>query len=97
MGREEQEFLIQGTSLSLFNRIQSSFERTKWQQLRFICQFVKMRKMISSHNELFRKISEIEKSISDLDEKILLIFQTIKELLEPGKRKRRPIGFRISK
>ena len=55
-----------------------------------------MRQMISSHTDMLHKLEEMEKSIVDHDEKIILIFQTIKELLEPEIRNRKPIGFKIS-
>jgi hypothetical protein len=55
-----------------------------------------MRQMISSHKDMLHKLEEMEKSVQDHDEKIILIFQTIKELLEPEIKNRKPIGFKIS-
>jgi len=63
--------------------------------IRIMREFVKMRLLISSDKELFRKLQDMEKSIKDHDEQIILISQTIKELLEPTIRRRKPIGFRI--
>ena len=71
-------------------------ERAIAVNIQIIREFVKMRQMISSHKDMLHKLEEMEKSIVDHDEKIILIFQTIKELLEPEIKNRKPIGFKIS-
>ena len=70
-------------------------ERAIAVNIQIIREFVKMRQMISSHKEMLHKLAEMEKSVQDYDEKIILIFQTIKELLEPEIKNRKPIGFKI--
>ncbi len=57
--------------------------------------FVKMRKLLSSHKQLSKKLEELEKKITQHDESILTIFEAIKQLIEPPKKSTRKIGFII--
>jgi hypothetical protein len=58
--------------------------------------FVQIRRFYDTHKELAKKIEEIERSVSSHDEKIQLIFQAIRQLLEKKEEPapaRNPIGF----
>ncbi|RJQ31364.1 MAG: ORF6N domain-containing protein [Actinobacteria bacterium] len=52
--------------------------------------FVKMRQMIASNIELAKKLDELEKRY---DEQFQIVFQAIRELMEPPKKSKNPIGF----
>lgn len=52
--------------------------------------FVRMREMLLSHQDLLRKIQEME---SRYDEQFQSVFDAIRELMEPADTPRRPIGF----
>ena len=56
--------------------------------------FVKLRQMVAGHKELQRKISQMERQLSDHDEQIGQLIHFVKTLLnsEPPPKKRR-IGF----
>ena len=56
--------------------------------------FVELRKLISGHKELARKISQLERKLADHDDQIIALINAIKKLMspEPPPRKRR-IGF----
>jgi len=56
--------------------------------------FVKLRQLVSGQKELQRKISQIERKLTDHDDQIIELVKLIKQLLkpEPPPRKRR-IGF----
>ncbi len=58
--------------------------------------FVSLRKMIASNTKLAQKMSELEGRVGIQDEKIKAIFDAIKLLIEPPKKKQNPIGFRHS-
>ena len=64
--------------------------------------FTKMRALLDSHKEILRKLESIEKNDIEQDEKILLIFEYLKQL-EKAKQEetiyteRKKIGFRSSK
>jgi hypothetical protein len=59
--------------------------------------FVKLRVMVSTHKELARKLGQLERKIKDHDEEIKLIFEAIKQLMIPPKKKKRKIGFKRDK
>lgn len=56
--------------------------------------FVHLRKLISGHKELARKLSQLERKLADHDDQIIALVSAIKKLMspEPPPKKRR-IGF----
>lgn len=57
--------------------------------------FIKLRKILSTHKELLKKIEEMEKKY---DSQFRIVFEAIKELMEPPKKEeRRIIGFRLNR
>jgi len=57
--------------------------------------FVKLRELLLSHKELAGKIEELERRVGEHDEKIVAIFEAIKQLLGPPPVPPKPqIGFR---
>ncbi|TSA24846.1 MAG: ORF6N domain-containing protein [Bacteroidetes bacterium] len=59
--------------------------------------FVQLRRFLESNKELTRKMEELEKAVTGHDEKIKLIFQAIKQLIEKKEEPlppRNPIGFK---
>lgn len=62
--------------------------------------FVALRELLLTHKELADKITALEKVVGGHDEKIALIFDAIKKLLEPAptvitQPEKPPIGFRV--
>jgi hypothetical protein len=57
---------------------------------------MRLRKMIASHDELARKLAELEKRIEEHDEDIKLVFEAIRQLMEPPEKPPRKIGFEVS-
>ena len=56
--------------------------------------FVKLRRMDAEDKELSRKIVQIERHLADLDEQIIELVKTMKQLLKPGPPpKKRRIGY----
>jgi hypothetical protein len=56
--------------------------------------FTRMREMLSTHKDILLKLEKIEKKLTRHDEEIVLIFQYLKQLLNPPQTPRRKIGFR---
>lgn len=52
--------------------------------------FVQLRRMLESHAELARKLAALERKY---DYQFKVVFDAIRELMEPPKKKRRPVGF----
>jgi hypothetical protein len=57
--------------------------------------FVKMRKLISSYQELLDKIEALEANAADQNQHIVRIYEIIKELIEPSYKNRNPLGYRL--
>jgi len=70
--------------------------------IRIIEVFIKMHEMLQTHKELFVKLSDLEKKFADHDNKILVIFEYLKQFekakQEELEQKNRPqIGFKTKK
>jgi hypothetical protein len=57
--------------------------------------FVRLRKLLSAHDALARKLSDLESRMTDHDGKFSVVFDAIRQLIEEDGRTRRkpPIGF----
>ncbi len=56
--------------------------------------FTRMREMIMTHKDILLQLEKIEKKLAGHDEDITLIFQYLKQLLNPPQPHRRKIGFK---
>jgi hypothetical protein len=54
--------------------------------------FVKLREMLVSHKDLARKLDELEKKY---DSQFQIVFDAIRQLMEPPEKPKREIGFRV--
>jgi len=57
--------------------------------------FVKLRQMLATNKEVSRKLSELEKRVGQHDSSIQAIFDAIKKMIEPDKKLKNKIGFRL--
>jgi hypothetical protein len=62
--------------------------------IRIIRVFTKMRELLLTHKDILLQLEKIEKKLTGHDEDIELIFQYLKQLLNPPQSPRRKIGFR---
>jgi hypothetical protein len=82
----------------------SSVLNSKWAisvNIKIIRVFTRMRTMIESHKEILRKLEQLEKKDLELDEKVTLIFEYLKELEQTKQeetefKQRKRIGFKIN-
>ena len=58
--------------------------------------FTKMREMMLTHKDILLQLEKIEKKLTSHDDDIALIFEYLKQLLNPPQTPRRKIGFRRS-
>jgi hypothetical protein len=56
--------------------------------------FVKLREILAAHRQLAVKLAELERKLSTHDQKIMVLFDAIRELMAPPEKKRRRIGFK---
>jgi hypothetical protein len=62
--------------------------------IRIIEVFIKMREILLSHKDILLQLEKIEAKLTGYDEDIQLIFQYLKQLLNPAQPPRRKIGFK---
>lgn len=56
--------------------------------------FVRLRQLLSSNDDLRRRLDELERSMLDHDEKFGLVFDAIRQLMdEPREKRKPPVGF----
>jgi hypothetical protein len=67
-------------------------ERAIKVNIQIIRTFTKLRALMASHEDLRRKIEEMEKKY---DEQFLVVFEAIKQLIEPPDEQPKKIGFRL--
>jgi nitrate reductase assembly molybdenum cofactor insertion protein NarJ len=51
--------------------------------------FVRLRKLLASHDALARKLTELESRMGDHDEKFAMVFDAIRQLIDEDRRTRR--------
>jgi len=59
--------------------------------------FVQLRQVLSGHAELARKFAELERRIEGHDAAIRSLFDAIRQLMAPPKKRRREIGYHTLK
>lgn len=60
-------------------------------------QFTAMRQIMAENKDLFIKIMNMEKTLTDHDEKLRTLFGYLKKLIQQEETPREPIGFKIPK
>jgi len=68
-------------------------ERAVKISINIIKAFVKLREILSTHKELSTKFNQLERKIEKHDEEIHMIFEAIRQLMEPPQKTRKRIGF----
>lgn len=56
--------------------------------------FVRLRQFLITNDDLGKKLAALEKKYERHDAQFKIVFQAIRELMDPPTRKKRPIGFR---
>lgn len=57
--------------------------------------FVHLRRMVSSHADLARRLTEFEERMEEHDEQIVAIFEAIRQLMTPPDGPKKKIGFEV--
>ena len=59
--------------------------------------FAKMKELLLTHKDILLQLEKLEKKFESHDEQIQLIFEHLKEMLNPPQPARNPIGFRTKR
>ena len=71
-------------------------ERAVQMNVLIVRAFVKLREMLSTHKDLANKIEEIERQQQEHGRQLTAVYTMVRRLMEPPRKKKRQIGFRIS-
>jgi hypothetical protein len=71
-------------------------ERAVLVNIQIIRLFNKMRKMLLTHKDILLKLEQMEKQVVQHSEEIQLIFEALKQLLNPAQEERNPVGYKIT-
>lgn len=77
-------------------------ERAVQVNIQIVRIFIKMREMLFTHQDVFVRLDQVENQLSGHDEKIMLIFEYLKQLEKDKKeeleyKNREPVGFKQNK
>ena len=93
MGLRHSPFCFTEQGVAMLSSVLNS-ETAIQVNIRIIRVFTKMRELLLTHKDILLQLEKIEKKLSGHDEDIKLIFQYLKQLLNPPQPPRRKIGFR---
>lgn len=92
-GRRHPPFVFSEQGVAMLSSVLRS-DRAIRMNVEIMRAFVKMRKLIGTHEELARKIGELEKKVKSQDNEIKVVFATINTMLHPVSKKKPQIGFK---
>jgi hypothetical protein len=98
MGLRKPPFVFTEQGVAMLSSVLNS-DRAILVNIQIVRVFTKMRSLLDSHKEILRKLESIEKKDIDQDEKILLIFEYLKQLEQAKQeetiiKERKRIGFK---
>src|SRR5260370_6607523 len=96
-GRRHRPYVFTEQGVAMLSSVLHS-ERAVLVNVEIMRAFVRLRKLLVTHEQLARKLAELESKYEDHDERFSMVFEAIRELMEPPvKRPRHRIGFKMKK
>jgi hypothetical protein len=95
-GRRKRPYAITEQGVAMLSSVLNS-ERAILVNIHIIRVFTRIRQMLSTHKDILLKLETLERKVTDHDGDIKLIFEYLKELLNPKTEPVRKIGFRHKK
>lgn len=101
MGLRKLPLVFSEQGVAMLSSVLNS-ERAIMVNIQIIRIFTRMRQLLSSHKEILQKLEQLEKKDLEHDDKILLIFEYLKQLEKAKQNEleyqnRDPIGFKLGK
>ncbi len=91
-GRRYLPYVFTEQGIAMLSSVLNS-ERAVQVNIAIMRAFVKLRKILSTHREFARKLSDLERKWELHDEQIHSVFEAIRQLMAPEPTRRRRIGF----
>ena len=97
MGIRRRPFAFTEQGVAMLSSVINS-ERAIDVNIQIVRTFAKIKEILSTNQELAKRLEELENKYGDHDEKIKIIFEAIRQLLEPPPASAKPkIGFYVEK
>src|SRR6478752_4389245 len=96
MGLRKLPFVFTEQGVAMLSGVLNSAVAIKV-HIQIIRVFAKMKELLLTHKDILLQLEKLENKFESHDEQIQLIFEYLKELLNPPQPARNPIGFRREK
>lgn len=93
-GRRYLPFAFTEEGVAMLSSVLQS-ERAALVNIEIMRAFVRMRRVLETHRALAKKLVELESKVGSHDEEIRLILETLRQLMQPPLKSKRPIGFGV--
>ena len=93
-GRRHMPYAFTEQGVAMLSSVLNS-ERAVKVNIAIMRAFVKLRKTLETNRKLARKFSDLERRVGKHDEEIAAIIEAIRQLMAPGEKPRREIGFHV--
>ncbi len=93
-GERYQPFVFTEQGVAILSSVLNSKQAIEV-NIRIIRLFTKMRKVLSTHKDILLKLEQLERKTNKSDADIQLIFEALKQLLNPPNPSRKKIGYKI--
>ena len=91
-GRRYRPYVFTEQGIAMLSSVLNS-ERAVQVNIAIMRAFVQMRELALSNREFARKLDELEKKHTEHDKQIKVVFDALRQLMTPGEKKGRKIGF----
>lgn len=93
-GRRYRPFVFTEQGVAMLSSVLKS-KRAIQVNIAIMRAFVKLRNILATHEDLRKKLEELERKFERHDEQIKLVFDAIRQLMQPPEKPKRKIGFRV--
>jgi hypothetical protein len=90
-GRRHAPFAFTEQGVAMLSSVLKS-DRAVMVNIEIMRAFVRLREILGTHKDLARKLEELEKKY---DERFRVVFEAIRQLMQPAEKPKRQIGFRV--
>lgn len=94
-GRRHYPYAFTEQGVAMLSSVLNS-DRAIQVNIQIIRVYTKMRQFLATHKDILLKLEQLERKTDSHDEKINLIFEYIKQLIQPKPEPRKQIGYKLS-
>jgi len=92
MGLRKRPYVFTENGVAMLSSVLNS-DRAIQVNIQIMRAFTRIRELLNTHKDLAHKLDDLERKVQKHDMDIQMVFQVIKQLMEPPKSKMKKIGF----